>query len=118
MTARPIVTLIVRCTGLVLVLVAVVPVIALCYRIMEAAALGSLWAYLSPLIDYGAHDDWSDRAGWAILLALGLYMLLRGRWLIGLILRGVPPGACPVCGYDLTGLDAAAACPECGRAAA
>lgn len=46
--------------------------------------------------------------------ALGLYLLLGGRWVVRLITRGLGvPGMCPRCGYDVRGLDTAR-CPECG----
>jgi hypothetical protein len=47
---------------------------------------------------------------------LGLYLLLGGgRWLVD---RAIPSNRpyCQECGYELTGLPLAGACPECGTA--
>ena len=52
-----------------------------------------------------------------LLLCVGLYMFLSGRWFIRRITRGLGPeaeGVCPGCGYDLTGLRVSR-CPECGQ---
>jgi hypothetical protein len=47
-----------------------------------------------------------------VLLALGLHMLLGGRWLLRRMLRGLD-GSCPACGHPWP--DAGAVrCPECG----
>lgn len=47
-----------------------------------------------------------------IRLALGVYLLFFGRWLLNL--GGAPRGACGECGYILAGLPAGGTCPECG----
>lgn len=60
------------------------------------------------------------RTGFVHRFALPLWMplvLCAGltvvAWRVGR--RAADPLACPSCGYNLTGLDAATACPECGR---
>lgn len=50
------------------------------------------------------------------LVALGLYLFLSGRWVIGRLTRGLAwpgGGTCHKCGYDITGVDSPR-CPECG----
>lgn len=46
---------------------------------------------------------------------LGLVMLLDGKRVVRILLRGFParPGSCPRCGYDTSGLESGR-CPECG----
>ncbi len=53
--------------------------------------------------------------GILLQFSLGLYMVLGGKRLARLLLRGLPgvPGICERCGYDIAGLEGGR-CPECG----
>ena len=58
-----------------------------------------------------------DPAHWArrmVGLAVGVYLLFGGTWLLNRIFRGLEHNRCAKCGFNLTGLDDGAVCPECG----
>jgi len=75
--------------------------------------MGYGFALLSPFIQHNADEEPLNRIGWPILLILGLYLFLSGRWVINRILRGLD-GTCPHCGYDITATKGPR-CPECGE---
>ncbi len=49
-------------------------------------------------------------------IALGLYFLLGGKWVIKVLFRGLggKEGYCPHCDYDVRGITSNR-CPECGK---
>jgi hypothetical protein len=59
---------------------------------------------------------WGGLAADVALWSAGWLVLLRG-FEIGRAARRRRAGRCASCGYDRRGLDAGAACPECGRTA-
>ena len=81
-------------------------------------ALGTIVAIAAPQSGYTLSEailDWSGHLlGFLIQLALGLYLFLRGEWVIQHSLRAVY-GHCPACTYDLSG-HPGPLCPECGIA--
>lgn len=50
--------------------------------------------------------------GWALHLAMGLYLFFGGRWIVDLAIPSNRP-YCPECGYDLSSTSGSV-CPECG----
>lgn len=46
-------------------------------------------------------------------VAIGLYLLFGGEWIVRLAIPSNRP-YCPECGYDLCGLSESDRCPECG----
>jgi hypothetical protein len=103
-----VVTIIVRFIGLVLVLWTVGGVVAIVLRIVFLAATG----HGADAVGAFAPRD-AERTA---VFALGLYLFLSGRWVIGRLTRGLAwpgGGTCHKCGYDLTGVDSSR-CPECG----
>lgn len=115
MNFLPLVTIAVRFLGLVLVVAAVPRVFEVLHRTFQAFLMGYGFDFISPLIDHGA-DDPGHSIGWFVMLALGLYMFLSGRWFIARLTRGLAwpgGGTCHKCGYDVTGVEGSR-CPECG----
>jgi len=55
-----------------------------------------------------------DRAG-VLIISVGIVIcVLDGLCIMFLRKKGIPPGRCPACGYDLTG-NVSGICPECGK---
>lgn len=113
MNPVPVVTVGVRALGLVLIL-------------LYAGSIGRLVSVLcSPLLHPGSMpitdhllniDRGVPEFTQLTLVALGLYLFLGGRWVIGRLTRGLiwpGGGTCRRCGYDISGIDAPR-CPECG----
>lgn len=50
---------------------------------------------------------------WAARIAIGLYLVLGGNWIVNKIIPSNRP-YCPECGYDLFHTPSLANCPECG----
>lgn len=63
----------------------------------------------------GSMWDWELRIGITYLVATlaGAYLFFRGGWIVD---RAIPSNRpyCHECAYELTGLPAEGACPECG----
>ena len=76
------------------------------------AARSPLWG--NPEVFWGTFHlvNWTDLL---FRLGLGLYLFLGGGWIVSRIFLGLEEGRCPKCGYDMTGLDDGAVCPECGE---
>lgn len=67
---------------------------------------------------YVAYEQWpwilQNFIQWGLQLALGLYLLLGGNWIVNKVIPSNRP-YCPECGYDLSRARGAN-CPECGVA--
>jgi hypothetical protein len=57
---------------------------------------------------------WFSSSRSVIVVAAGLYLLFRGKWVVDQIIPGNRP-YCHECGYDLTGANGGR-CAECGTA--
>ena len=87
-------------------------------RAILALVAGVGFLALSESIIFFKGDEWLNQNPLAIVLAVLLgacaivSLMLFGGWYLE---EPLPkPGICPTCGYDLTGLDEGAVCPECG----
>src|SRR5437899_256408 len=84
--------------------------LVLCVIAVIFAAMGLGWTLLSE------DRDWSGLRGWAAI-AIGIATPALPLWVFdGVLSRAlvpIPGGDCPVCRYDLTGLESGV-CPECG----
>jgi len=105
-------TLAVRFLGLVLVVFALPTIGRVTHDVLQDFCMGTGWSHLSPFVGYRSDEEHLSSIGSFAQFALGLYMFLNGRWIIGRLLRGLD-GACPRCGYDITGV-VGGRCPECG----
>jgi len=108
-------TIAVRLLGLALALYVLRPAAGTAAELLRQFSINSL----SHTLGYYAprHGYLAPQSATLLLLALGLYMFLSGRWFIRRIVRGLgpaPEGICPACGYDLAGLRVSR-CPECGE---
>lgn len=112
MSPRPWTMVMLRLIGLVLIVVSIPPTWWVVHRTVQGFAMGNGFDRLSPFVEYGRDDEIADRLGWVVLLGLGFYLFLRGRWVLRRCLRGLD-GSCPSCGYDTQGLTVSR-CPECG----
>ncbi len=114
MNPVPLVTIGVRALGLILVLLNLDSIGRLIATALHPLVYAGSVSLLAHLLDetYRNTPEFMRLA----LLALGLYLFLSGRWVIGRLTRGLSwpgGGTCPKCGYDITGIDSAR-CPECG----
>lgn len=110
MRYHAIATFVVRTLGLLMIL-AVVPILPMI--VFGTLAMGWDWLVSGPA--WGPEWWYGSMAQMLIvfvLLGVGLYLFLRGGWVVGRLTKGLP-GACAYCGYKLSGI-AAARCPECG----
>jgi hypothetical protein len=66
----------------------------------------------------GGYPGWwliASGLGFAAKVAVGLYLLFGGRWLVDRLIPSNRP-YCHECAYELTGLPPEGVCPECGTA--
>jgi hypothetical protein len=73
------------------------------------------WTLLIFGLSVGLVVSWSLWPGWGTVV-IGAILLgaMVMRYRAGLVRRD--PSLCSTCGYDLTGLEEAGECPECGEA--
>ncbi len=99
--------LLLRVVGIVLVAYSVHWILGLLTMIVQEAA------------GHGDFDEPMDVWGWLSYLgpvlqfALGLYLFFNPKWLMKVCIDDITY-RCPACRFDLRGLTAPLACPECG----
>jgi hypothetical protein len=108
--------LVLRVVGIVLVALSAPSIVSVIASLLYAA-----WSYLraDPMdVNTGAELTeavlgvvWS--LGTIGELALGLYLFLNPKWLMKVCIEDITY-RCPACRFDLRGLTAPLACPECG----
>lgn len=80
-----------------------------------AFVIRAAWTLLIFGLSMGLVVAWSLGPPWATLLVgVLLVSAMVMRYRAGLVRRDL--GRCGTCGYDLTGLEEAGECPECGEA--
>ena len=116
MNPLPLVTIGVRLLGLILIVLYAGSLLRfvglLLYALMTPEHGGLLARLWDSVRGIGGNIDLVG----LVMLALGLYLFLSGRWVIAHLTRGLSwpgGGTCPKCGYDITGLTSSR-CPECG----
>ncbi len=97
-----------RIVGVIMIGLSLPDVVQNTYQL--TGALGTIPAGSLPPGYFLAWVVWVSAAG--LQMAFGLYLLFGGSYVTRLCVREVP-GACRLCGYDLTALNVAV-CPECG----
>ncbi len=102
----------VRFLGLALAVWAIPASWEVAHQTAQAFAMGHGVSAWSLWIDYGGEREIPDRFGHVLVLVVGVYLFLDGRWVIRRCMRGTA-GRCARCGYDLRGLTIER-CPECG----
>lgn len=116
MNPVPIVTIAVRVLGLILILLYIGSLGRLVVALVAPLVYGGLFAPHQFLLDIGSSGRQTPEFLQLLLVTLGLYLFLSGRWVIARLTRGLAwhgGGTCPKCGYDITGIESSR-CPECG----
>ena len=109
MPARMLALVAVRSIGLLMILLPVPEIWSIAHWYACQSSNYGLWNTLTswpPLFDGGGSNPWS-RMGAVAQLGAGLYLLLGGRRMAGLVAR-TRRGRCLACGYDVSGICTAA----------